>query len=141
MCIQPDPLAGLDGAPRRTRRKRYEPINPEGWERPDMRAALAVRDVAAVYRLPQKHAGSQRQIAALTGQSQSEISEILGGRRVVSYDLLVRIAEGLSVGRGLLGLAYDPAAAVEPGDVEDPAAELEPDAASVPAREVVTAWT
>jgi transcriptional regulator with XRE-family HTH domain len=58
-----------------------------------MRSALAVRDVAAVFRLLQKHGVSQRQIAALTGQSQSEISEILGGRRVVSYDLLVRIAE------------------------------------------------
>jgi hypothetical protein len=34
-----------------------------------MRAALAERDVAAVYRLLQRHGVSQRQIAALTGQA------------------------------------------------------------------------
>jgi transcriptional regulator with XRE-family HTH domain len=106
-----------------------------------MRSALAVRDVAAVFRLLQKHGVSQRQIAALTGQSQSEISEILGGRRVVSYDLLVRIAEGLNVGRGLLGLAYDPATAGDLVDGEDQAVELEPAAAAVPVRDVVTTWT
>jgi transcriptional regulator with XRE-family HTH domain len=141
MCIQPDPLGGSYRAPGRVRRKRYEPINPAVWERPDMRSALAVRDVAAVFRLLQKHGLSQRQIAALTGQSQSEISEILGGRKVVSYDLLVRIAEGLGVGRGLLGLAFDPSVAVRPGDVEDQAVELEPAAAVVQAREVVATWT
>jgi hypothetical protein len=69
MCIQPDPFDGSDRAPGRVRRKRYESINPAVWERPDMRDALAVRDVAAVYRLLQKHGVSQRQIAALTGQS------------------------------------------------------------------------
>ena len=58
---------------------------------------------------------SQRRIAALTGQSQSEISEILGGRQVVSYDLLARIAEGLGVPRGQLGLAYDDATATMVG--------------------------
>ena len=36
-----------------------------------------------------------------------ERTEILGGRQVLSYDLLVRIAEGLGVPRGHLGLAYD----------------------------------
>jgi transcriptional regulator with XRE-family HTH domain len=49
---------------------------------------------------------SQRRIAAMTGQSQSEISEILSGRRVVSYDVLLRIADGLGVPRGLMGLAH-----------------------------------
>ncbi|HEX6870767.1 MAG TPA: transcriptional regulator, partial [Micromonosporaceae bacterium] len=37
--------------------------------------------------------------------------EILSGRQVVSYDLLVRIADGLGVPRGHLGLAYDDATA------------------------------
>jgi transcriptional regulator with XRE-family HTH domain/tetratricopeptide (TPR) repeat protein len=72
-----------------------------------MRTALAARDIAAVFRLLQRVGVSQRRIAALTGQSQSEISEILGGRQVVSYDVLVRIADGLGVPRGHLGLAYD----------------------------------
>ena len=43
-----------------------------------------------------------------TGQSQSEISEIIArGRKVHSYELLVRIAEGLDVPRGWMGLEYD----------------------------------
>jgi transcriptional regulator with XRE-family HTH domain/tetratricopeptide (TPR) repeat protein len=99
------------------------------WQRPDMRAALAARDIAGVFRLLQRVGVSQRRIAALTGQSQSEISEILGGRHVVSYDVLARIADGLGVPRGHLGLAYDDATAqlvgvasegVSPPDDEDP---------------------
>jgi transcriptional regulator with XRE-family HTH domain len=72
-----------------------------------MRKALADRDIAGVYRILSGLGVTQRQIAAMTEQSQSEISEILDGRRVVAYDVLVRIAEGLSVPRGLMGLAYE----------------------------------
>src|SRR5262245_47700669 len=50
------------------------------WARPDMRQRLSERDVAGVYRLLQSHGVSQRAIAASTGQSQSEVSEILAGR-------------------------------------------------------------
>jgi predicted XRE-type DNA-binding protein len=83
-------------------------INPAVWQRRDMRAALAVRDVATVYRLLQRYGLSQRAIAALTGQSQSEVSEVIAGRRrVVSYELLSRIAGGLGIPRGWMGLAYD----------------------------------
>jgi transcriptional regulator with XRE-family HTH domain len=79
---------------------------PSGWERRDMREALAVRDIGAVYRLLQRYGVAQRRIAALTDQSQSEVSEIIAGRRVVSsYDVLVRISDGLGVPRGWMGLA------------------------------------
>lgn len=88
-------------------RRVQEQVDPALWLRSDMRAALAARDIAAVFRLLQRVGVSQRRIAALTGQSQSEISEILGGRHVVSYDVLARIADGLGVPRGHLGLAYD----------------------------------
>jgi predicted XRE-type DNA-binding protein len=87
------------------------------WDRPDMRRHLAARDVAAVFRLLQRFGVSQRAIAARTGQSQSEISEIISGKRqVFRYDLLLRIAEGLGVPRGWMGLAYDDSgqAALEP---------------------------
>ncbi|RCG33209.1 XRE family transcriptional regulator [Sphaerisporangium album] len=77
------------------------------WERPQMRQALAMRDIATVYLLLQRVGVSQRRIAALTGQSQSEISEILNGRQVMAYDVLVRIADGLAIPRGYMGLAYD----------------------------------
>jgi transcriptional regulator with XRE-family HTH domain len=53
------------------------------------------RDVEAVYRLLCDAGVSQRALAALTGQSQSEISEILGGRQVAAVHLLERIAAGL----------------------------------------------
>ena len=71
-----------------------------------MRQALAEGDIARGYRILGRHPMSQRRIAAMTGQSQSEISEILSGRRVVSYDVPVRIAHGPGVPRGLMGLAY-----------------------------------
>jgi hypothetical protein len=58
--------------------------------------------IAQVYKLPQRHGVSQRGIAASTGQSRLEMSEILAGRRVNAYDVLIRIADGLSVPRGWL---------------------------------------
>jgi transcriptional regulator with XRE-family HTH domain len=76
-------------------------------ELPDMRLALSRRDIKAVYRLLQKHGYSQRYIAALTGQSQSEVSEVMGTRCIVSYPVLERIFDGLEVPRGYVGMAYD----------------------------------
>jgi transcriptional regulator with XRE-family HTH domain len=73
-----------------------------------MRRYLAARDIGSVYRLLQRFGVSQRAIAARTGQSQSEISEIIAGQRqVISYDVLERIALGLEIPRGWMGLAYD----------------------------------
>jgi transcriptional regulator with XRE-family HTH domain len=106
-------------------RRAQDRVDPALWQRQDMRAALAARDIAGVFRLLQRVGVSQRRIAALTGQSQSEISEILGGRHVVSYDVLARIADGLGVPRGHLGLAYDDTTAQLVGVV--PAATTEED--------------
>ncbi|MQA15680.1 MAG: helix-turn-helix domain-containing protein [Pseudonocardiaceae bacterium] len=72
-----------------------------------MRRALAARDISSVYKLLRRVGISQRQIAALTGQSQSEVSEILKGRQVMAYDVLARVSDGLGVNRGYMGLAYD----------------------------------
>jgi transcriptional regulator with XRE-family HTH domain len=72
-----------------------------------MRRLLAEHDIGGVYRLLHRHGVSQRAIAARTGQSQSEISEILAGRRVHSYEVLLRIAEGLEIPRGWMGLDFD----------------------------------
>ncbi|ATE51899.1 MULTISPECIES: helix-turn-helix transcriptional regulator [Actinosynnema] len=88
------------------------PVTPEVWDQQEMRDALAKREISTVYRLLRRHGVSQRQIAALTGQSQSEVSEILKGRQVMAYDVLTRIATGLGVPRGYMGLAYDEATAV-----------------------------
>ncbi|MFC0861694.1 transcriptional regulator [Sphaerimonospora cavernae] len=71
---------------------------------------------------------SQRVIAAHTGQAQSEISEIVAnGRQVMAYEVLSRIADGLGIPRGYMGLAYatssahltPPASAVARRDDED----------------------
>ncbi|MDQ4092776.1 MAG: helix-turn-helix domain-containing protein, partial [Actinomycetota bacterium] len=74
------------------------------------RRALAERDITSVYRLLTQADINQRQIAQMIGQSQSEVSEVLKGRRVMAYDVLVRIAQGLDIPRAWMGLAYDDSA-------------------------------
>ncbi|MGH3828222.1 MAG: helix-turn-helix domain-containing protein [Pseudonocardiaceae bacterium] len=71
-----------------------------------MRTALAARDIGTVYRLLGRQGVSQRRIAQLTGQSQSEVSEIRKGRRVRDVWVLERIADGLGVPRAWMGLSY-----------------------------------
>jgi transcriptional regulator with XRE-family HTH domain len=71
-----------------------------------LRAALRARDIGALYRLLKRLGVSQRQIAGLTGQTQSEVCEILGGRQVVNVWVLERIADGLSLPRARIGLSY-----------------------------------
>lgn len=84
-----------------------EQIDPALWDKPAMHRALAVRDVGEVYRLLGRVGISQRQISELTGQSQSEVNEICRGyRQVLAYDLLVRIADGLGIPHGHMGLEY-----------------------------------
>jgi transcriptional regulator with XRE-family HTH domain len=80
---------------------------------PDLRHVLAERDVTGLYRALQEAGISQRRIASLTGQAQSEISEILGGRRVHSISVLERICDGLGIERSTMGLAQ-PAVSTEP---------------------------
>jgi transcriptional regulator with XRE-family HTH domain len=83
-----------------------EPIDPRLFERADLRAALAGHDIGALYRALQDLGVSQRRIAALTSQSQSEVSEIVHGRAVHDYRVLVRIAEGLNIPRERMGLSF-----------------------------------
>lgn len=78
---------------------------PAWWEDEPMRAALAARDIGAVYRLLIARGMSQRAIATHTRTAQSEVSEIINGRRVHLYDVLARIADGLGIPRGYMGLA------------------------------------
>jgi hypothetical protein len=82
------------------------PVDPRIWENPRMRAALARHDIGQVYKLLGNVGVSQRRIAAMTGQNQSEVSEIIQGRQVQAYDLLARIASGLDIPRGYLGLGF-----------------------------------
>jgi transcriptional regulator with XRE-family HTH domain len=81
-------------------------IDPAEWEQPDMRAALAARDIGEVYRALTRLGATQRWIATMVGQSQSEVSEIIKGRVVKEYALLERIADGLGIPRELMGLSW-----------------------------------
>src|SRR6266498_1757515 len=102
-------------------------VTPEAWEDPEMRSALAAREVSTIYKLLRRRGVSQRQIAAMTGQSQSEVSEILKGRQVTAYDVLVRIADGLGVPRGYMGLAYDEVTAARVAESRDTPEAEEPE--------------
>lgn len=100
------------------------PVTREAWEKQEMRDVLKKRDISSVYRLLCRQGISQRQIAALTGQSQSEVSEILKGRQVMAYDVLARIADGLAIPRGYMGLAFDESTAAGLGG---PGGDMEPE--------------
>jgi len=81
-------------------------IDPTLLEGDDGRAALAARDIGALYRLLRRLGVSQREIARLTGQSQSEVCEILKGRKVRDVWVLERITDGLGIPRARMGLSY-----------------------------------
>jgi hypothetical protein len=74
-------------------------IDPTLYAREDLRRILAALDIGGLYRALKDDPGlSQRQIAARTDQSQSEVADIVTGhRQVENYHLLVRIAEGLDI--------------------------------------------
>jgi len=77
------------------------------YDREDVRRILGDRDIGGLFKVLKDNAGlTQRKIAELTGMSQSEVSEVLSGRRVIAYDVLVRIADGLGAPRELMGLSY-----------------------------------
>ena len=82
-----------------------EDVTSPWHEWPEARAALDARDVGAVYRLLQRVGLSQREIGGRTGQSQSEVSEILRGRRVRDVTVLERICDGLGVPREFMRLS------------------------------------
>ncbi|HKR48090.1 MAG TPA: helix-turn-helix transcriptional regulator [Pseudonocardiaceae bacterium] len=86
----------------------HPPVDPALFWRDDVRRLLTALDVGGLYRILGVDAGlSQRQIAARVGQSQSEVSEIVAGRRrVESHQVLVRIAESYDIPRELMGLSW-----------------------------------
>jgi hypothetical protein len=79
--------------------------DPGLWRMPEMRAALAARDISRVYLILRREGVPAWRIGELTDQSQHEVSAIMQGRRVKAYDVLVTIMDGLGVPRGLAGLA------------------------------------
>lgn len=93
------PRAGQPGEP--------PAVDPALYQRDDLRAAIARHDFGTVYQVLRDEVGlSQRRIASLTGQSQSEVSEILSGRQVLMYSVLRRIVTGLEIPPEMAGLGW-----------------------------------
>jgi transcriptional regulator with XRE-family HTH domain len=95
-------------------------IDPVLYQRDDVRDAIARHDFGTVYQVLRHEQGlSQRRIAGLTGQAQSEVSEILSGRQVLMYSVLQRIVTGLAIPPHLAGVSWhDPdGAGAYPGGV------------------------
>jgi transcriptional regulator with XRE-family HTH domain len=84
---------------------------------PAILKACAEHNIGSLFSLLRDGGMTQRQIAQLVKLSQPEVSEIIKGRQVQAYDVLERIANGLDIPRGLMGLAYtggdEPEAEVE----------------------------
>ncbi|MGH4009070.1 MAG: helix-turn-helix domain-containing protein [Pseudonocardiaceae bacterium] len=87
-----------------TRRAGTPPVDPALLARPDVRAFLADHDIGAFYQVLCDNGWSQHRIAKATRTQQSAISEIVKGRQVIDYRVLVRIAEGLGIPRELMHL-------------------------------------
>lgn len=88
---------------------------------PEMYRACVSRDITALFRALVDSGMTQARLAELVSMKQSEISEILKGRRVSSYEVLLRVAESLGIERGIMGLAYtdDAESDQEPPGEED----------------------
>lgn len=105
---QPQRPASDEPTPSPSRRRSDGQLKPADWvhlwEQPEMRTLLSDRDVAAAYRALQDLGVTQRQIAQLTAQSQSDISTILDGRQVRDVAVLERICRGLAIPRPYMRL-------------------------------------
>ncbi|MEJ3745556.1 helix-turn-helix domain-containing protein [Actinomycetes bacterium KLBMP 9797] len=72
-----------------------------------VRHLLAKHDIGAVFRFLKTRGWSRAAIAAATGLSETRVRAVAQGKQqIASYDVLARIAAGLNIERGLLGLAY-----------------------------------
>lgn len=87
-------------------------VDPDWWTtgsldgRP-MLDVLRERDIATVFQFLGSRGWSRAAIAAATGLTETRVRGIVQGKqRIASYEVLERIADGLQVDRGLLGLAY-----------------------------------
>lgn len=85
----------------------HPPIDPELLIRPEVRAVLADHDIGALFQVLREYGWTQREIAKATGMPQSSVCEIVKGRRVIGFQVLVRIADGLGIPRELMRLGPD----------------------------------
>jgi transcriptional regulator with XRE-family HTH domain len=96
-----------------------------------IRGSLAVRDFGAVFRFLKTRGWSRAAIASATGLTETRVRAVAQGKQqITSYEVIERIAGGLNIDRGLLGLAYaEPNYGASPNS---PAADREPPTQTVP---------
>jgi transcriptional regulator with XRE-family HTH domain len=88
-------------------------VNPSWWQTGEwdklpLRSYLAHHRMGPIFQYLKSRGISYAAIAILTGLGASRISEIAGGKRLVTdYAVLERIAEGLRIPRPYMGLAFD----------------------------------
>ncbi|MFB7473731.1 hypothetical protein [Kitasatospora sp. NPDC056184] len=83
-------------------------LSAELLAREDLRLALAEHDFAAAFGLIKKYGGlSQNRIAAACQLTPGKVSVIMsdGSKRITSYEVIARIADGLGIPGNFLGLA------------------------------------
>jgi hypothetical protein len=108
-------------------------IDPAWWREAAIAEPLRQRDVAAIFRVLKKHGWSNTRIAAVTGLGTPRVGDILAGRHLVqTYPVLERIADGLGIERGLMGLAYTANEMVtQSSPSEEGAVQVDPAAAAL----------
>ncbi|MFL6076967.1 MAG: helix-turn-helix domain-containing protein [Mycobacteriales bacterium] len=80
-----------------------------------VRQALRDHDIGTVFRFLRTRGWSRAVLAAATGLAETRVRAICQGKQQVSsYEVLERIAAGLQIERGLLGLAYLDSPAIHP---------------------------
>lgn len=90
----------------------YSDVDPAWWasaefEGRPMPDILARRDIGAVFRFLATRGWSRARIAAATGLTETRVRGVAKGQQVItSYDVLVRVADGLHIERGRMGLAF-----------------------------------
>ncbi|MEU0135648.1 helix-turn-helix domain-containing protein [Streptomyces sp. NPDC006296] len=116
-------------------------LAPDVLDRADVQAALIEHDFAAVFTLIKKWGGlSQNRIASACQLTPGKVSTIISGsQRVASFDVVCRIADGLRIPGGLLGLAPRPWESNRPARQDRPDAPCDrPDAGEIPWRRDAT---
>lgn len=102
-------------------------IDPRWWREgvadgKPMPEILAGRDVGAVFRFLRGMGWSLTALCGATGLSESRVRAVMHQtQRITSYDVLERVALGLGIPRGAMGLAYtcgasEPAGSPTSGD-------------------------
>lgn len=108
----PDALRTAPNSGMPTARQPRSALTHTWWQaatsqRPSLAEALTRRDIGVVFQFLRSCGWSVTALAAATVISENQVRSIARGEQQVrTYDVLERIAEGLSIPRGLLGLAY-----------------------------------